>query len=100
VGDYYTVLNFTTFGEEHQASLTVQQTVQTPYPSVPALDGQVLENDETALETLRLLRAALLGNTTGGGTATHRFKSADGATDRITAVVDSAGNRTVQVDAS
>ena len=98
--DGSTTLNFTTFGEEHQASLTVQQTVQTPHPAVPALDGQVVESNETALETLRLLRAALLGNTTGGGTATHRFKSADGAIDRITAVVDSAGNRTVTVDPS
>lgn len=98
--DIFTTLNFTTFGEEHQASLTVQQTVQTPHPGVPGLDGQVVEGEETALKTLRLLRAALLGNTTGGGTATHHFKSADGATDRIVAVVDGSGNRTITVDPS
>jgi hypothetical protein len=64
VGDYYTNLNFTTFGEEHQASLTVQQTV--PVPSLqPVADAVLLHDweqitgtipDRSTLNALRFLR--------------------------------------------
>jgi hypothetical protein len=59
------------------------------------------EGSETFAEFLRLARAALLGQSSGGGTTTVAFRDAADTKDRITATVDDNGNRTaVVVDGS
>ena len=52
-----------------------------------------LEGTVTLGEALRVMLAALAGTSSGGGTATVRFKSVDEGTDRIVATVDGVGNR-------
>jgi len=56
--------------------------------------ASALEDALTAGEALRVMLAELAGVSSGGGSATVRFKSADGGSDRIVATVDGKGNRT------
>ena len=58
-----------------------------------------LEGAMTLGEALRVMLAALAGASSGGRSSTLRFKSLDGATDRIVATVDGQGNRkTIALD--
>jgi hypothetical protein len=54
---------------------------------------EVIEGSYTAAELLRVMAAALAGELSGAGTTTITIKGVDGTTDRITATVTSAGNR-------
>ena len=54
-----------------------------------AIDGFTLE------ETQKILMAAMAGKVSGGGTTNMVFRAADDSKARVTATVDSNGNRTV-----
>lgn len=61
------------------------------------IDGILDENIEgthTFREMLRLLAAATVGKSSGGGTTTVTFRDIDDTKDRIVATVTSVGNRT------
>jgi hypothetical protein len=61
----------------------------------------VVEGSLTFGEIMKILLAAFAGKSAGGGTSTITFRNQADDTDRITATVDSAGNRTaVSVDGS
>lgn len=65
--------------------------------SASGIDGiwdEVIEGTLTGRQTLRLNLAVLAGKSSGGGTATLKFKDTSGVTDRVTATVDANGNRT------
>lgn len=65
------------------------------------LFASVIESSETFIETVRLVRAALLGKTDGFPDGPVHFRDAADSRNRITASVDAAGNRTSLVtDAS
>ena len=57
------------------------------------LDG-IVEGTHTMREILRLLTAAMVGKSSGGGTATVTFRDIDDTKDRIVATVTTVGNRT------
>lgn len=59
-----------------------------------AVNDQALEGTTTIRQANRLVLAGVAGVSTGGGTATIKFKDVSGAKDRITATVDASGNRT------
>ena len=62
------------------------------------LDQEDIESGLTFREALRLIAAATAGTLSGGGSSTVTIKSAvDDTKDRITATVDSQGNRTAIV---
>ena len=55
---------------------------------------QLIESNYTLRESLRLQNAVLLGKISGGGTTTETFRDINDTKDRVTATVDSSGNRT------
>lgn len=55
--------------------------------------GQTFDAEDI-VEALTLMRAALVGKSTGGGGATVKFRDKADSKDRITASVDGDGNRT------
>jgi len=57
-----------------------------------AIADEVYEGTETLRQIIRLMRAIMLGATTGQPSSPV-FKSEDGGTDRVTATVDGSGNR-------
>lgn len=59
------------------------------------IDGYSLE------EALKLMAAVTLGKVTGGGTTSNVFRAADDSKDRVTATVDTTGNRSsITLDAT
>ncbi len=60
---------------------------------IDALFDAVVEGGYTVRELLRVMAAALAGESSGGGSTTITFIGVDGATDRIIATVDANGNR-------
>jgi len=61
---------------------------------------QIVEGDETVRDTLRLIRAALVGKASGAATNEMRFRDKADTKDRIVAAVDEFGNRSgIQTDA-
>jgi len=62
--------------------------------SVVAEGARVVEGTHTVDDILRIIAAALAGETSGSGTATVEILGLDGATTRITATLDGNGNRT------
>lgn len=54
---------------------------------------RVLEAGLTAEQMQRVMLAALTGQSAGMGTSTETYLARDGATPRVTAVFDTAGNR-------
>lgn len=59
------------------------------------VDGYTLE------EALKLMAAVTLGKVTGGGTTSNVFRAADDSKDRVTATVDTTGNRSsITLDAT
>jgi len=67
--------------------LTAQETAD-------AVGTRVIEGTHTVDDILRIIAAALAGETSGSGTATVEILGLDGATTRITATVSPEGNRT------
>lgn len=55
---------------------------------------EVIESGYTAAEILKLLASVMAGKSSGGGTATVKFRDLADSSDRITATVDGSGNRT------
>lgn len=55
---------------------------------------EVIESGFTAAEIMRMLAAVMAGKSSGGGTATVRFRDVGDTKDRIVATVDENGNRT------
>lgn len=55
---------------------------------------EVIETGFTAAEILRLIASVTAGKVSGGGTGTEVFRDLGDTKDRITATVDSSGNRT------
>lgn len=65
------------------------------------ITDQEVENGESVAETLRLIRAALVGKLAGAATTTITIRDAADSKNRITATVDADGNRSaVTVDAT
>lgn len=68
---------------------------------VAAILAMIYEGSETFQDYLRLSRAALYGESTGGGTNTRTFRDRADTKARITATVDGSANRTaVTTDAT
>jgi hypothetical protein len=68
---------------------------------VDAVHDEVVEGSLTLRQVARLLLAALAGKSGGGGTTTVNFRDNADSKNRITATVDSNGNRTaVTLDGS
>lgn len=55
---------------------------------------EIIESGFTAAEILKLIAAVTAGKVSGGGTGTEVFRDLGDTKDRITATVDSSGNRT------
>lgn len=55
--------------------------------------GLELETGFTAEELMRLLSAVMLGKAAGGGTATRTFRDVNDTKDRVTATVETDGDR-------
>ena len=63
--------------------------------------GATVEGTYTVQEVLRIMAGALAGKLSGGGTDTLTFRDLSDTLDRITATVDTSGNRTaVTIDES
>lgn len=103
-GDYYATLDATdtdTVGPlkirvSMSGALTVTLMCYVYEPAVydalfPAGAGDI--DGFTPEQTLKLLLAALAGKVSGGGTTTVAIRAADDSKTRITATVDSSGNR-------
>jgi hypothetical protein len=66
-----------------------------------AVHGEVIEDPLTEREIKRILLAVLAGKSDGGGTTTVTFQDYADAKARVTATVNSAGNRTaISLDGS
>lgn len=61
---------------------------------VDAVLDEIVEGTYSLREATRLFLAVLAGKSSGGGTATLKFRDTGDSKDRITATVDSNGNRT------
>jgi len=62
--------------------------------SAAELLGTAVEGTYTFSEVLQLMAAVLFGKASGGGTTTVTFRNTGDTVDRVTATVDSVGNRT------
>jgi len=83
-----------------QAISTSGAPAPTASENAAAVWSRVIEGMQ-ADEIVRILLAANVGRTTGVGTATERYKSLDGLTDRITVSFDENNNRiTVNLNGS
>jgi hypothetical protein len=72
-----------------------------PAATSTAVQNEVIEGTLTFRNVLRIIKSALAGLSTGGGTPNVAFRSDDDTKDRITATVDAQGNRTsISVDGS
>jgi hypothetical protein len=74
-----------------EASAETAAAVKTIIDAANTLDGKTLQ------QVLRYMAAAVAGKASGAGTGTETFKGLDGTTSRITATVDTDGNRTAIV---
>jgi len=81
------------YAEATVESAAVNVTMQAGV-SVVAEGARVVEGTHTVDDILRIIAAALAGETSGSGTATVEILGLDGATTRITATLDGNGNRT------
>jgi len=54
---------------------------------------EVIEGSITLSQAVRLLMSVIMGKSSGGGTNTIKFRDLLDSKDRITATVDSSGNR-------
>jgi hypothetical protein len=74
-------------------------TAQDKVDIIDELMTRIMENGETFAEALKLIRAEAAGSITKSGT-THNIKSADGVTNRITAIADADGRTVIATDGS
>lgn len=84
-------------GADNVAILLSGATGMAPCPIEVKLGGVYLGqtfDSEDVLEALTLMRSALVGLSTGGGSSNVKFRDKADGKDRITASVDSNGNRT------
>lgn len=66
---------------------------------IDSIWDEVMENSKTARQFMRIMKSALAGKSTGGGSATNNFRDDLDTKNRIVASVDADGNRTsVTVD--
>jgi hypothetical protein len=65
--------------------------------SVADLMGAVVEGTITLKQAMRVCLAVLAGKSSGGGTATLKFRDTQDLIDRVTATVTTVGNRTTVV---
>jgi hypothetical protein len=63
-------------------------------PAAADILAEALEGSLPLAEALRITLSALAGKSSGGGTSTVKFRDHADSKDRITATVDSSGNRT------
>lgn len=63
-------------------------------PTVAEILAGIVEGSLTMEQVLRIMLAALAEKSSGGGTATVKFRDHADSKDRITATVDTSGNRT------
>jgi len=69
--------------------------------AVDEILDEVIEGTTTLRQAIRLFLSALASKSSGGGTSTIKFRDVGDSKDRITATVDSDGNRTAMtLDAS
>lgn len=61
---------------------------------IDSIIDEVIEGTITLRQATRLLIGVLAGKSSGGGTATLKFRDSGDAKDRVTATVDANGNRT------
>jgi len=85
------------------ADIVIRPIIATPTlltvapPTVADITGVEVDNDGTAISlggALKLILSVLTGKASGGGTTTLVFRDIADAKDRISATVDSNGNRT------
>jgi hypothetical protein len=63
--------------------------------------NELVENNHSARELMRLFASVFLGKVSGAGTGTESFRDIDDTKDRVVATVDTSGNRTnIVVDES
>lgn len=86
------------FGSDYQQVDTVQieggDATDALDTSVATVFTTVVENSKTFIQFLRIMKAALAGKTTNGGT---RFRDDADTKDRIQATIDGSKNRTAMV---
>jgi hypothetical protein len=88
------------FGTDRLQTHTAEMTAGIITASVLASDAvdeiidEVIEGSITLRQAIRALLAANAGKSTGGGTPTIKFRDNADSKDRISATVDSNGNRT------
>jgi hypothetical protein len=88
------------FGTDRLQTHTAEMTAGVITASVLASDAvdeildEVIEGSITLRQAMRVLLAANAGRSTGGGTANIKFRDNANSKDRISATVDSNGNRT------
>jgi len=86
---------------EDLAVVDTTGTVTLTPATIDSIIDEVLEGSLTLRNALKLVYAACVGKSSGGGTATIKFRDSGDGKDRITATVDVDGNRTgVTVDVS
>ena len=91
--DRITVLFHDVTGDEWQdMSVTIHTVTNLQIDDLLA-STTVIEGFYTVSEVLQLCAAVLFGKVSGGGTTTVTFRNTGDTADRVTAVVDSDGNR-------
>jgi len=79
--------------EEHNKLMSVP----TASENALAQATRIVENNLTNDDLIKLKASVLLGKVVGAGTGTEKFRDLADSKDRITATIDSSGNRTVVV---
>lgn len=76
------------------SDISIEPVVVFTFPTDLLTLATTYEGSEDLQDLLRLMRAVLVGKSTGGGSSTITFRDAGDSKARITATVDSSGNRT------
>jgi hypothetical protein len=61
--------------------------------AIDAIWDEVMENSKTARQFMTIMKAALAGKSTGGGSSTNNYRNDADSANRIAATVDADGNR-------
>lgn len=80
--------------EDHIIAIETGTGVMLQADAIDAFSDDVIEGTLTRRQAERIILAALAGKSSGGGTATIKFRNLADDGDRITATVDGSGNRT------
>jgi hypothetical protein len=88
-------------GLNNLSAAQVTAAVPTVAQIVTGVWAQVIESGYTALASMRIMLSALAGKLSGAATTTIKVRDVTDAKDRITATVDTDGNRSsVTLDGS